>query len=361
MKASTERIVALFFVMFMVGNFVLPNESSASHVVEQCKGERWRTCYAEELARLVQTQEFPNVIKLLHEIQEIDPTARDCHLIAHLMGAAEMEKNPAAWRDTLEKMSAGECVGGFIHGVIEAAALRETALKFDENTIPEICALSSKNGGESYCFHIMGHLLLTQELGNIPKSVDTCLKLPGKTSYNCSTGVFMENITRTNLSEHDIAKPLPYNEESARYQEGICRQYEGETTRACWQEITHLYAHIAKHNPARLYELCGGATTLEGRDSCFLHGVTFIPGQPTVTPEQLDAVSLCSPFSQGFSDEKRRFSRCVSTITYVLLSSSEKFGDRVKKICESTPRRYEEACSQAFQRGIISRPLLEAD
>lgn len=319
----------------------------AEKLLRECRAlgeERWRTCYSEKFADLTEEKSLAFAIEVLHSLQDLDSKTKDCHLIAHYISSAEIKKNPSKFEEYLSKASTRECVGGFIHGALEVYQAYDQTLKFDDpKTMEKVCSLLKKKEGESYCYHMMGHLVMVDTTGDILEATKVCEKLPGKFSYNCYTGSFMESETQTNLSAHGLGEIPLYNEESATKQEKICRQFAGEKARACWQELAHFYNHVADHKPDSLFELCSRASEDEGRDSCFLHGVSFIAGMDEKEVGKISMDSLCNPFSEGGSNNKR-FSRCMNTIIGILLSSSQKFSERIEKLCSVPSQSMKSAC-----------------
>lgn len=332
----------------------------AHRIFEGCSNDerQWRTCYAKSFGDLTTSSGFTFSIDVLREFQKIDPKTRDCHFIAHRMADAEITKNPQTWEEFLGRTSADECIGGFIHGAIEAYRRSNSDVKLDAKTVEEICSLT-KTRGKSYCSHMMGHLLPVETVGAFRKAVDICAELSKEIQYNCFTGVFMENITRDNLASHGLAEHIPYNEESTLSQEKLCRNFSGEPARGCWQEITHYYQRLELGNPKGLFKRCGRADSAQGRDSCFLHGVTFMAGAEEI--EENNMLSLCSPFSLG---QEKRTKRCVSTIIFVLLKSSPKFEERIGELCRGIEPKYQEFCNQKLldaKRQIFDEENIDSD
>lgn len=351
-----KRIIFVFVLILLLISLFLSKKTAifdkskvynfeAKKVFEQCQLERkekWRTCYSQKFADLTKAKDYKYAALVLHSLQDIDSKTKDCHLIAHYISNAQIKKDSSKFEEFISKVNPNMCVGGFIHGALEVYQAYHPEEKLSNlATMQRICSIVSRNGGESYCYHMMGHLVMVDQLGEVAKSIQICQKLGSKFNYNCFTGVFMENETRTNLSDHNLAKPLPYNEESAHMEEAVCRQFEGEETRACWQELAHFYTHIANHQPQALFDLCSRASTTEGRDSCFLHGVSFIAGIEEEKMGQMSISSLCEPFMQN---DQKRLEKCMNTIINVLLSSSQKFSDRLIILCQRSPQETQNSC-----------------
>lgn len=340
-SARKELFLAIITVFLIAAIFVIKPPGSlnqealakeAAKIVNICQKEpkQWRTCYGSQFATLVTSRDFDTALTTLHLVQDMDGKTRDCHLIAHRMASAQVAKNPSLWQEFLGQVTASECIGGFIHGAIETHRRDNPSFVVNEQTIPQVCELTTKNQGTGYCVHMFGHILLVETQHDIPQAIDICAKLGEKVQFNCYTGSFMENITRDNLVDHGLAEHVPYNEESAKNQEKVCNQFTGEKAKACWQEITHYYTHLADHDPKRLYEeFCSRADSEPSQDACFLHGVTFIAGKPDLD-EDIDMDNLCNPFS---GEDQKRAVRCINTIIFVLTNSSPKFAETVIHLC----------------------------
>ena len=316
----------------------------AEKAVQLCNKEvtRFRTCYGEEFKRVVKKYNYQVAVDTLHAAQDLDIKTQDCHLIAHRIADAQVEKDPESWITFIKQVPTNECIGGFIHGTLETHRRFNPEYEISEKTIPEICGLIGKDQALTYCVHMLGHILPVENDGSIDKAAEVCSKLDGKISYNCYTGVFMENITRDNLVAHGFAQHVPYSEESAQAQEEICKQYErdsiqhfwkGEAATGCWQEITHYYVQLSDQNPETLWtKYCSRAKAEKSREACFLHGVSFIAGDPDLD-EKINMATLCNPFTQNGTN-KERFLKCMNSNIYILTNSSYKFADRVNFLCE---------------------------
>lgn len=334
-------ITTLLIFFLLLPNNIAPNSPYenqsmiAKNIAAKCgfndEKFNWRDCYGQEFENLTKNTNFSFSLDTLHKIQGLDSKTYDCHFIAHHIGRAEVSKNPQNWQVFLSN-TPNECVGGFIHGAIEALQGTIPDYQLDEKAIPQLCSLALENEGDRYCAHLMGHLLLVETLANIQNAVSICQKLPEKLIFPCSTGVFMENITRNNLGEHNLAGSLPYNLDSASKMEIVCRKFNGEPARACWQEITHYYANFSNNDSQKLFELCSRASTDNGRESCFLHGVTFIAGDKNLN-ENVTIDDLCKPLNQSKTERSKS---CITDIVYTLTSSSTKFSERIIQLCQST-------------------------
>lgn len=352
MKSNKKNNFILFFnlilianILLLITNFLLFSRSFSStlkidplavtKIVNTCKEDvNWRRCYGKEIASYTAKRPITYGIEVMHQVQKIDKKTLDCHLIAHGISNNQVQQNPAKWQELLGQVTAYECIGGFIHGILETHAGLDPNFEINEKTIPEICEIT-KDKGKPYCSHIFGHLLAVETNGNIIEASNICQKLSDEfeLEFSCHTGAFMENITRDNLVAHQLATHRPYEWKSALDQEVICKlASERAAEKACWQEITHYYHILSGKNPTNLWELCGRAPADDDRDACFIHGVTFIAGDETLKEKQT-MESLCNPFSLK---QKARHNRCITTIIKVLIDSSSGFSDKIINLCTNS-------------------------
>lgn len=300
-------------------------------------------CYGDKFKQLVKDNDLDLALQTLSALEDLDPNARGCHLIAHSITIAETDKNPDNWKDILANVDSNSCSGGFVHGVIEAHSRIDTNFVLNEKTIPELCLYVGEyhgKGGEFNCAHIMGHLLMYDTNADIPKSVETCGKIPDDMQYECFSGVFMENETRDNLVAHGVAARIPWNKQTTTDQEKICLQYSGAAGKACWREISHMYAFISFDNPAPVYKSCSVAPTTEDIDDCYLHGVGILTGSSRFDLGNMKIV--CSPYNGN----ETKFKYCADLVVNSLMASSPKFSDRAIRFCNDIDEKHREGCFQ---------------
>lgn len=352
MKTKENNEILLFLYLVLISNILLiitnfllitspvPPKINIdplliNKIVNACKDDtNWRRCYGKEIPLATKNLPLAYPLEVMHEVQKVDKKALDCHLIAHGISNAQTLEHPTEWRSLLGQVTAYECVGGFIHGILETHAGQDPNFEMNEKTIPQICEIV-KEKGKPYCSHMFGHLLAVETNGDIIKASSVCQKLSDDFDFkfSCHTGSFMENITRDNLVAHQLAAYRPYDWPSALDQEKLCHQTVEKTAeKACWQEITHYYHILSGKNPAKLFELCSRAPADDDRDACFMHGVTFIAGDDTLKEKQtMD--SLCQPFSLN---QKVRHNRCITTIIKVLIDSSSGYSSKIINLCTNS-------------------------
>lgn len=289
-------------------------------------------CYTNFFYALTKKHNFTYSISALKVLNTIDVQSRGCHLIAHMIAIAETEKNPDRWKDLISKMDINMCSGGLVHGVLEAHTRYDNNFTLNSKTIDEICTFVEGNfgkQGEYNCSHIMGHLALSQELGNFQKALDFCNGITPQRKYECYSGVFMENETRDNLVIHDGFIKVKWDDDFIKVQEGICSQYSDEQANACWREISHLYVARYQDDPFKVFKACSRAPTKKATEDCYVHASTIIV--VSIYTSKDDLISVCAPLEShpGAKDQ------CLSSVIGALLTSSSAFVDRAKIFCNS--------------------------
>lgn len=326
----------------------------AQRIFNECGSKRGEFCYSEKLSDFVKTHDLDLALKVLSALENVDQQVRGCHLIAHAITLAETSKNPEKWKDILAQVDSQSCSGGFIHGVIEAKSRLDSNFVLNETSIPELCfyvAETKGQGGEFNCAHIIGHILMAEENGNIPKAIEICGKVSEKLQYECFSGVFMENETRDNLVAHGIAQRLPWNKKTTEDQEKLCREYQGLAGQACWREISHMYAFISQDNPVSVFELCSRAQDELSRKECYSHGIGIMTASNRFDLGYMK--DLCAPFF----DDEQKLEGCFTHAINSLMYSSPKFTDRAIRLCSDIPDKQQQACFQKLGDALGTRVL----
>lgn len=334
--------LALFFFINDIKSLFF-KEDFTGNVINECQNHRdWRDCYGQKLAFYNKTQPISDTLLILEGIKNNDLKTRDCHLIAHYIASEETAKDPGNWLDLFQHVDQNSCVGGFIHGALEGKKRFDPDFKLNIATIPEICHTINRHSGDNNldpCAHAIGHLLLVENYGSITEAVNICKSLPDSIKASCSNGVFMENITRENLIDHDLAKPISYDEESALTLEYLCRSHSRQEELSCWREISHIYAPLAKNNIKKVYQLCLKAPSDNTRDECYLHSFnSVLPGNDFSSE---DLKQICMPY---INTEK--VNACIEkAVTVFTLSNSY---DQTKEFCSQFNEDQKRYCITVF-------------
>lgn len=316
-----------------------PAQEIAYKLAEKCNktGEQ---CYSVEFGNLTKAEDLETSIEVLDEINKIDPQTRGCHLIAHSITTQETLKDIDKWKEILAKVPPDRCTGGFMHGIFEARQSKDPTFVISEETIPELCQIvkETQAGRDQDCAHIIGHLLVVIKEADLKAANEVCSNLPEELRYECHSGIYMENETRVGIVDHGLGKYIPWNKQTTETQQKLCEEVSGTEGKACWRELSHMYAFITKLSPLETYRLCQNAGNPEWIDDCYLHGVGIMVVSSGFNPNNFK--NLCSPYAS--SDEA--YATCMSWGIGSMLTSSPEFANMAVSFCKSVPFRLQENC-----------------
>lgn len=328
-------------------NSSLPRQI-AEEMMGTCRIEGER-CYSNEFAKLASVEDLETSIAVLDEINQIDPQTRGCHLIAHSISTEETLKDTNKWKEILTTVPADRCTGGFLHGIFEARQSKDPTIQINEKTIPEFCKIvedRSNGGNDQDCAHIFGHLLVVVNDADLTKASDVCSKLPEQLQYECQSGVFMENETRDGIVQHGLGEYISWNTQTTSAQKEICDLQTGIASKACWREISHMFAYLSQDYPPEMFRLCSEAENVDDVTDCYMHGIGV-----TVVSSNFDSNNfsvLCAPFSQP-----QMYAQCVSMAIGSMMTSSLAFSNDVKLLCEKIPDNFKKGCYETFGKQIM--------
>ena len=128
------------------------------------------------------------------DIRTPGPIERDCHRIAHAIGAGALSHFHG---NIGQAFVAGRpsCTSGYYHGILERAFLGVAQSQLGSSA-RKFCASPEvrKSDFIAYqCVHGLGHGLMIYTGYDLPLSLHTCDKLPRGRPFSCTGGVFMEN------------------------------------------------------------------------------------------------------------------------------------------------------------------------
>lgn len=321
-------------------------QSEAVKMYVTCMQKNYKEdCYALAFFTLTKKTDMKFAKKTLLSLQQIDPKqSAGCHLMAHNISAAEVERKPLRWRELLGEQEYNFCSGGFIHGILEAHIGQDPSFALDHTKFEDIC--SSVKIGKASCFHNLGHLLLVEKYNSIPASVAECNLLTNPTAhYQCLSGMFMENLTRLNLKSHKLAKPFAWNLANARKIESLCKTYIGEAEKACFVELSYMYASVYGTVPEDVYSACQRAPTKEIGDECYLYGAGNMLTFSQFKKEYLR--TICSPF-----EENDLYERCVQHVINAMMASSSQFIPWEEYFCDNVKQAQKKPCFSYIEKRL---------
>lgn len=354
----------LFFLAALRPEIVELFKTPAQNIVDICNDNLdWRDCYGKQIAKVNYQLKFPQTLKILEQIEQLDGKTRDCHLIAHRIATSEVDKSPKDWIKIFDYVDQTTCVNGYVHGVLEGRSKYDSSLDLDEKTIPDICFQIEnrtsvrvgklREGADDACAHIMGHILLAQEDAVIKNAVETCSKVPSNIRRSCFDGIFMENITRENLEAHQVAQKFALTKAASLGLEENCKQYTGEAGRECWRELAHIYTSFTDNDPNQVYPLCYQNKNQDYARECFMHSVNLMILSDNYSDSNL--ADTCKNYTGNQNEAKN----CISRALAPLLGSSVDFIDRAAIFCNSQPKEFQQFCYTKVGQELKPRVPLE--
>lgn len=262
---------------------LLNNNKSHENVNKFCKDSTNKNvCTSETFAYIAKNNPLDKTLDILSNYRAQNSSQVGCHLIAHKISFEEVSKNPKNWLSIFSKVTSGECTGGFLMGAMEAKKYYDKKFVLSQKTIASACdEISRINEGEGKltCYHITGHLLLVESGGDVNKTLAKCSGLEEEFKYECFAGVFMENLYRINLTQHDISNQFDWNEKELDKQIDYCSSFDGLISRACFRELSHMFVSLNK------VDSCKRADNKDSTKTCLDHAASIT----ALTSENSDA------------------------------------------------------------------------
>jgi len=327
-------------------------------------------CYSSEFKKISAQYGSTYAFEKLEELKKIDTTAQGCHWIAHGIGTGEYLKNPNSWRQSLTKISQ-TCNYGAQHGIVEEYVETLPEGKITKENIISVCGETPIND----CNHIVGHIVLVSFSGDIDQALNICkVFIDTLQNHYCNQGVFMENITALNLIDHKIVTEK-YLDWSARLDEmeQMCKKYSDPIAMACWEEITH--ASVIKYfqEPNKIFLLCGGAPSSDGRNKCKTHAIGILTASygynlneisklcqiPQILDPDFENQCYADIVGSTLSTVPEKLSQTIDfcdnlanhnfaskcfTMIYTVSNSGLYSKDSIKKTCSGKNRNYGDLC-----------------
>lgn len=227
----------------------------------------------DSLLKLLKKEDSSSVFLVVDGVEKDPGIVHNCHEIAHDIGHAAYKlygfDGAMNFTDTrrLGHTTVQElCAGGYVHGVLEAASLKDKNFLDHPSVLCETVPSKSKDS----CFHGVGHALMFLHKRNVEKSLASC-RLIGNTFFNsrCFEGVWMELFRkgRDVAPDKDI---IGFDKENPFL---LCEETLQDAKRACYLYAVfgYLYFH-PKDYPAAIKECTKESFSLDESEFC-LKGV----------------------------------------------------------------------------------------
>lgn len=269
--------------------------------LEDCAGPRavqtsGRSCYEQAFANIAYRDGARVALRRLQQVGTEHGGQRDCHRLAHAVGAGALLRNG---RTVGAAIAEGEatCASGFYHGVLEqvfagvpAAELRSRATGTCDDAQVRATAFLTQ-----HCLHGLGHGLMIYTRYDLPRALSTCGALADTDRAPCVNGVFMENMSSSYgirskwLRDNDLVYPC--NDTAGQYKRmcyglvssraaallgqdwgkiaAVCRTAERDWVLTCFGSIGRHAAAAVQYEPARLHAVCRNGRGAE-YEACLL-------------------------------------------------------------------------------------------
>lgn len=320
-------------------------KNSAQTIANNCPPINNREeCYKKEFTQLVKAKGIFYSQNTLYALQVLDSNLNHCHVLSHHISNVATRLNPSSWKEYTNKVDITTCGAGFFHGILEARIGYDQNFKITKASIDEICNQGKRDFKESTCNHILGHLLLLENEGNIEPSLPICNSLDNPTYQSeCLNGVFMEDSFKPMLVEHGLAQIPVRDKIRLEKQEKRCFNYKDIEAQSCWIDMAEIYSEYYNYDTQKVYASCDKAPDPESRNQCYKKTVVHLSVSPNFnSPEKL--VGICSPYTKNEADYKT----CLSNIIHSLMYYSAKFSDRAEMLCSNVDQKYQNYCFKDF-------------
>lgn len=325
-------------------------QTTIDKIVGRCKdNDNYVKCYKKQFGELSKVYDLPYLQHVLTVLWSIDERTRSCHALAHTIALAQVEKTASSWSQMLGTIDPQACSGGFFHGILEGHARFDPTFELTKSYIESLCGNKDNKYSEGSCIHIFGHLLLVESNGDIAKATAICNSLMLSSNDQCYSGVFMENMTKENLSVHGLATQSKWTQASLPTFEELCLGYKGKAANGCWGEMGHMYAAVYNDDPQIVFDSCERALQKEFSTNCYLHAVTKMS---VTSNSQSNVNGICKSY-----EGSTLFDTCVNRLIDALLKASPRFYERGEKFCQSLSSESQINCFENLKHKKLSEKL----
>lgn len=308
----TLAIVAAFtasaFIAGAVAFRAIPqsDESLARAVVDTCAhgAKQNDPCYEQTIPALMDSGiSMQRAFAITRVVQELDPTYRYCHVLAHLISVKETAKDPSKWKDVIAQSPSGMCGNGALHGAFQERFRSESMPNASVSEIAGLIdgACDPRAGWEptflerSSCMHGMGHLLLFITDAHVEDSLRLCKILGKEPGHDfvetCEEGIFMQIYQPLEPEEVAlVAKISPAASDPLSF----CAKFPGLSNATCIKESWPTKRDIVT-TPEGFESVCAPLIGTAGYDNCARGLVYVVMGMKEYDAQTM--LSLCSKLS----------------------------------------------------------------
>lgn len=308
----------------------------AGQISAKCFKSSYRPkCYDDEIPILMKEISMNQAFEVTKIVQKNDDSYWFCHGMAHKLSAKEYDKDPAKWKDVMNRCPVGMCSNGCLHGALSrhfsSDSVNDKQLK---ELLPDLLSLCEPrdnwkptNQEQSSCYHELGHLSLYLTDANLNKSAEICNTIAVKSDgrnylQTCHEGMFMQVFEPRELE--DFA--LIYHIVPAKEKLASCDIYPaGVEKGGCWKRGWK-NKEVAFCNQYKE----------DLRNACFREAWVINDDQ-IETPEGI--MNYCNYTNK--SEEKRK---CYNKLYYSLMAKYDFDTNRMLAICKKMPKNLMPQC-----------------
>lgn len=365
----------------------LTDEVYAEEMVSICKdsptiSER-ELCYQKHVPKIMdEGVTMERAFRITQLILDNDPQYQSCHVLAHLLTAKEVGKDPSKWKDVVMRSPTGFCGTGALHGAFQERFRIESMPDADVDTLrgmlEGVCdprdSWHPTLLDRSSCVHGMGHLFLYVTDADVKKSVELCGALAKLSDFDfrqtCYEGVFMQanqpleaedeilirNIASSTKNPQKFCAQFEYGlvrdtclKESwaqdsktvttAEGFERLCKQTSPEYVPYCASANIFATIETLHYDLPKIKDLCRSMKDQLFKDSCWARtAVKYIWADERNVHK---AVAVCEDAPAESKD------MCWKSLTEYAQQGWQKGYAVSKQLCESMPEPYGSACTTA--------------
>jgi cbb3-type cytochrome c oxidase subunit III len=337
-----------------------------------CRGVKTFPCWEQAFGNLTYRKgPKPSLALLAARMRTNRTVLKDCHRIAHRMGAAALLRLKHSVGRAFAEGTA-VCWSGYYHGILEQAfaATPRRKLAQKARTLCTDRYVQRSLFLHYQCVHGLGHGLMIFTFYDLPLALKTCDQLNGRfDQFSCTGGVFMENFTGFYkvqskwLKSDDLLYPCDWVKDKYKYYcyvmvtdrilpnvhydwrktAQMCRRAEWEWRATCFQSFGRDVSGYAKKNTRLALDLC--AITGNMLSECIFAVARDIVNEDA-GPKRAARFCNRSPL--------RTRARCFEGIGTILGTLKTRFNARIAA-CKTTSRTY---ANQCLKGAVVANPPL---
>lgn len=250
----------------------------------------------------------------------------------------------------------GDCVAGFLHGIIENAVSRAT--NGDIASTVQLCsrpgATADAQSLQANCWHGLGHGL--RRTYSTRRSLDQCQRIERDRTAPalCFGGVFMEDQFDRRRDIEVERDPIP-----------PCRDVpDGPMSQACWGLVASRSLDFLRLSVPTTGAYCRSAPTRSDAEACLRYAGQLLPSARVrecvnIGPSSSIAECFDGHFEKfittGELNEDRAARLCTSLPKPGATSCVDGFARYLSASAGATPARIEASCRDAFDKPALAR------